>query len=104
MGGADFSATYTGVFRVHQAGTYQFRLDTSNVADLEIDGQPAGSVRNLPYRSKPPIVTDVNLTQGIHSLRLYYYQFGVWGSLQLKWKEKNEPIFKSMRNADPQGD
>jgi hypothetical protein len=104
MGGADFSATYTGTFRVHQAGNYQFRLDTSNIANLEIDGQRVTALHNLPYRAKPPVVGEIALSQGVHHLRLYYYQYGVWGGLQLKWKNAKDAIFKSMRNADPQGE
>ncbi len=90
----DFSVRWTRLADF-EMGTYRFHLLVDDGARLWVDGQPVldswqdGSVREL--------TADLALTQGLHSLRVEYYEHAVQARLSLWWERLVSPAYPDWR-------
>jgi hypothetical protein len=80
--GASFSARWTRA-QIFDAGRYRFTTTTDDGVRLWIDHQLAIDQWHDQVPTSHAI--DVNLTDGVHWLRLDYYQHGGGAVAQLKW-------------------
>jgi hypothetical protein len=84
-----FSAHFSGMLRVSEAGNYQIRVEADDGARLTLDGQVLGEglVPNQPNRFE----THVELTQGDHPIQVDYFQSGGGSALRVYWRHQDEP-------------
>ena len=67
-----FAIDYTGNFYVGNPGTYRFLLASDDGSKLYIDGK--GGINNDGIHSVQPETGSVNLSGGVHSIRVSYFQ------------------------------
>lgn len=92
----EFSARFFASFVVARPGKYRFAINADDGASLLVDGRVVGEVV-INERSTFPALVD--LSPGVHSLEVRYYQLGGADSLELYWQPpgENEEIIPSKR-------
>lgn len=83
----NFSARFSGVLKVDQAGKYEFSLESDDGSLLTINGKPVvdnGGVHGMDKKSGT-----IELTAGSHDLVVEYQQGGGGAGCKLFWKQPN---------------
>ena len=80
---APFSARYTGMLHVEEAGTYLLRIEADDGARLNLDGQVLGE--GLTAGQPNSFEATVDLAAGDHPIEVDYFQQGGGSSLRFIW-------------------
>ncbi len=86
----EFSARYTGLLNVTQAGTYTFRLEADDGARLIIDGNMIGE--GVTPGQPNNFEATVDLSPGNHPIQVEYFQQGGGSALRLFWHLGDQPF------------
>ncbi len=86
----EFSARYTGLLNVTQAGTYTFRVEADDGARLIIDGNVLGE--GVTAGQPNNFEATVDLSLGNHPIQVEYFQQGGGSALRLFWHLGDQPF------------
>jgi len=79
----NFSTSWTGWIRIDQTGEYSFATRSDDGSSLFIDHQKI--VKNEGFHAKRKVSSKIFLTQGMHSIKVLYFQGPGDYALQVSW-------------------
>ncbi len=98
-----YALRFTGQIEIRQQGQYQFFVQSDDSSQLLIDGQPVvinNSIGNTSEQNGT-----INLTAGLHSIEVQYFQQQGNQALNIDWQGPNHPrqmlTSNFLRSADP---
>lgn len=83
-----FSVEWTGSIAIDQLDEYVFGLIADDGALLEIDGKVVVDVTHVLLQKRTGAI---NLTAGLHSIRVRYFNLLFGGSVRLSWTVRGRP-------------
>ncbi len=90
-----FTVEWTGRLLAPSTGVYRFRAETISSAEVEIDGRSI-----LTTRTNTPVDgIQVELTSGLHSIRITHVASGNYAHLYLQWRPPQEQTFQRIQPA-----
>jgi hypothetical protein len=85
----EFSAVFSGMLSVSHPGQYSFRVIADDGARLTLDGTVLGTALE-PGRGNEFEAT-ANLVEGLHPIKVEYFQAGGASGLGLFWRQGDQP-------------
>ncbi len=85
---APFSADWTGNLLIEQPGNYQFGLISDDGSLLEIDGRTVVDANSVLLQKQ---TGTIDLTSGVHSIHVKYFNTLFGGSVRLFWTPPARP-------------
>jgi hypothetical protein len=82
-----FSATFAGFLRVETPGFYSFRIEADDGVRLTLGNQVLGE--SLIPDQPNQVYARVELTSGLHEIRIDYFQRGGGNALEFFWRPPN---------------
>ncbi|MBC6993682.1 PA14 domain-containing protein [Neolewinella lacunae] len=92
----NYAARFFGTLEIPEAGTYTFRIFSSTLARMYIDGNLV--IDNPGTHNQRETTAPVTLSAGPHDVRLEYIQTGGWNAFDVTYQFKDQPegILNSM--------
>ncbi len=88
-----FTVELTGRLLAPATGVYRFRAETISSAEVEIDGRSILTTRT----NTPADGIQVELTSGLHSIRITHVASGNYAHLYLQWRLPQEQTFQRIQ-------